>query len=132
MTIYTAKFRTDLYYAERTFEADTPEQALAVARAFHNEHDQDLMYDEYAGSSPVNEIEIDGPDGRELAIWYDDDQRLRLAARDLLDALEAQTAEAQAVIDTWAKGDLAAAVRMLDASIPVARAAIARAKPPSG
>jgi len=132
MTIYTAKFRIDADYAEKTFEANTPEQALALARAFYNEHDEDLMFEEYGGGSPVNEIEIAGPDGRELAVWHDDDLRLRLAARDLLDALEVQTAEAQAVINTWAKGDLAAAVRMLDASIPAARAAIARAKPPTG
>jgi hypothetical protein len=46
----------------------------------------------------------------------------------LLDALEGQTEAAQAVIDHWAEGDLAAAVRGLDASIDGARAAIAKAK----
>jgi hypothetical protein len=55
--------------------------------------------------------------------------RLRLASRDLLDALEAQTEAAQAVIESWAQGDLAGAVRALDASIQPARAAIAKAKP---
>jgi hypothetical protein len=34
MTTYTATFRTDADYAEETFEAATPEQALAKARAF--------------------------------------------------------------------------------------------------
>ena len=56
------------------------------------------------------------------------DLRLRLAATDLLDAPEAQTDAAQAVIDAWAGGDLAAAVRTLDGSIPAARAAIAKAR----
>jgi hypothetical protein len=46
---------------------------------------------------------------------------LRLARHDLFEALEAQTAAAQAVIDAWPKGDLAAAVRSLDGSIPAAR-----------
>jgi hypothetical protein len=40
--------------------------------------------------------------------------------------LEAQTEAAQAVIDAWVKGDLAGAVRMLDGSIPAARALIAK------
>lgn len=46
---------------------------------------------------------------------------------DLLDALKYQTEAAQAVIDNWANGDLAAAVRSLDASIESARAAITNA-----
>src|SRR5271165_2537121 len=50
------------------------------------------------------------------------------AAPDMLDALEAQTEAAQAVIDSWSEGDLAGAVRMLDASLADAQAAIAKAK----
>jgi hypothetical protein len=50
------------------------------------------------------------------------------AAPDLWDALQAHTGAAQAVIDAWAKVDLAVAVRMLDASIPAARAVIIEAK----
>lgn len=56
------------------------------------------------------------------------DLRLRRAARDLLEALETQTEAAQAVIDAWSEGDLAGAVRMLDASLADAQAAIAKAK----
>ena len=47
---------------------------------------------------------------------------------DLLDALEGQTAAAQSVIENWARGDLASAVRRLDTTIATARAAIAKAK----
>ena len=47
---------------------------------------------------------------------------------DLLDALEGQTTASQLVIESWAKGDLAAAVRALDASIQAAHAAIVKAK----
>ena len=53
---------------------------------------------------------------------------MRLAARDLYEALDAQTEAARAVVKNWARGDLAAAVRELDASIEPARAAIAKAK----
>ena len=48
---------------------------------------------------------------------------------DLIDALESQTDAAQAVIDNWSSGNLAAAVRALDAAIAPARAVIAKAKP---
>jgi hypothetical protein len=128
MTIYTAKFRTAAEYAEHEFEAETPQQALALARAFHDEHTEDLMFEGYDDNQPMNEIEISGPEGDELAVWYDDDLRLRLAARDLYEALDAQTEAARAVIKNWARGDLAAAVRELDDSIEPARAAIAQAK----
>jgi hypothetical protein len=78
-------------------------------RAFRDDHTEDLMFEGYDDNQPVNEIEISGRDGDELAVWYDDDLRLRLAASDLRDALEAQTDAAQAVIDAWAKGDLVGA-----------------------
>lgn len=54
--------------------------------------------------------------------------RVIAAAPELLAALEAQAEAAQAVIDNWAEGDLAAAVRTLDASISPASIAIARAR----
>jgi hypothetical protein len=38
MTIYTAYFRTDADYAEKTFEANAAAQALALARTFDDEH----------------------------------------------------------------------------------------------
>jgi hypothetical protein len=128
MTIYTAYFRTDGDYADREFEADTPEHALALARAFYDECPEGLMFQDYDGGQPVNEIEIVDPDSDALAVWRDDDLHRRLAAGDLLEALETQTDAAQAVIDAWESGDLADAVRRLDGSIEDARAAIAKAK----
>jgi hypothetical protein len=129
MPTYTAYFRTDADFASREFKASTPEQALRKARKFLDT-DGDLMFQEYDGGMPINEIEIQDQDRSEVAVWYDDDLRLRLAARDLLATLEDQTDAAQAVIDNWTEGDLAAAVRALDASIADGRAAIAKAKPP--
>ena len=130
MHTYTAFFRTDADYAERTFRAHSLEHALAKARTFHDEHGEDLIFQDYDhGGDGVNAIEIAGPDGE--TVWRSDDLLRRLAADDLLDALTAATEAAQAVIDSWERGNLASAVRTLDASIPAARAAIAKAKGPA-
>jgi hypothetical protein len=129
MTTYTATFRTEDTWATEDIEADTPEQALQQARALADNEPNALDWCAYdPGCFPIEEIEIDGPDGDET-VWRSEDLALRLAASSVLNALEAQTDAAQAVIDAWAEGDLAGAVRMLDASISMARAAIARARP---
>jgi hypothetical protein len=54
----------------------------------------------------------------QLAVWHDDDLRLRLAARDLLEA-------AELVVARWEQGDLADAVRQLDAVIATAKGGVA-------
>jgi hypothetical protein len=114
MTTYTAYFRTDADFATREFKADTPEQALALARGFYDDDPLDLMFESYGDGMPVNEIAICNRKGEELTAWVDDDLRLRLAARDLLDA-------AELVVARWERGDLAAAVRELDAAIAKAK-----------
>jgi len=111
MTTYDVYFRSDLQWGMREFAADTPEQALALARRFAAESPDKLELDFYeACDSPINEIEVCDDDGSELAIWHDDDLRLRLAASDLLEA-------AEKVVARWQQGDLAEAVRELDAAI---------------
>jgi hypothetical protein len=89
MKTYTATFRTDAEFATRDFKAATPEQALKKARRFYDDDPLDLMFESYDGGMPVNEIAINDADDDEVAVWLDEDLRLRLAARDLLDALEA-------------------------------------------
>jgi hypothetical protein len=89
MTTYTAYFRTDAEFATREIKAATPEQALKKARRFYDNDPLDLMFESYDGGMPVNEIAINDADDDELAVWQDEDLRLRLAARDLHDALEA-------------------------------------------
>ena len=131
MPQYTAIFRTDADYAERMFEARTPKAALAKARRFHENQPEDLMFEEYDGGMPVNEIEI-SRNGDVVAVWRDSDLRLRLAAGELLAALEVQTEAAQTVIDAWEKGDLAAAVNGLDHCLAEARAAILKARGKEG
>lgn len=94
MTTYTAHFRTDARYAIKDLEADTPEHALKLARRYLNEFPSELIYEDYNGEFPVNEIAIcRHGDDDELARWLDDEMRLRLFAADLLEALkQARTA----------------------------------------
>jgi hypothetical protein len=114
MKTYTAYFRSDADFATRDFEADTPEQALELARRFYDDDPSDLMFESYIDGMPVNEIAIKGDDHNELAVWLDEDLRLRLAARDLLEA-------AELVVARWEQGDLAGAVRQLDDAIAKAK-----------
>ena len=88
MPSYTADFRTDADYAIHTFKARSPQHALKKARVFHDERAEELMFQSYDGGHPVNEIAVHDADGDQVALWQDDDLRLRLAAQDLLDAGE--------------------------------------------
>jgi hypothetical protein len=87
MTTYRAYFYTDGDVATREFQADTPEQALALARRFYDDDPVELMFEPYDGGLPVNAIAIHDADHKELAVWHDDARRMQLAARDLFDAL---------------------------------------------
>jgi len=88
MPTYTVDFRTDADYAIRKFTARSPQAALKKARAFYDDHTEELMFQSYDGGHPVNEIAVRNADGREVALWQDDDLRLQHAAGDLFDALE--------------------------------------------
>ena len=89
MPIYTAYYRSDQDWTSRDFEASTPAEALALARNFYDERSLELdnfrSHDEVAS---VNVISIESSACIELALWLDDDLRLRRAAPDLLAALE--------------------------------------------
>jgi hypothetical protein len=113
MTTYTVNFASDAESASRDFDAETPQQALALARKLYQDDPSELWFQPYDGMD-VNEILVYDADGNELTAWYDDDMRLRLAARDLLDA-------AELVVARWSEGDLADAVRALDAAIANAK-----------
>ena len=125
---FEAYFYTEADWAQTTIKAATPEQALQRAHRIESEETETLNFQNYDGGRGVEHIEIQSADGNTVAEWRHEDLKLRLAARDLLDALESQTDAAQAVIDNWSEGDLAAAVRNLDGSIEAARAALAKAK----
>ena len=124
---YRAEFFTAADYAFHDFEADTPEQALQLARQFYDDNLIELDFRSYDDNAGLDQIQIWDSERGTLAAWESDDCRLRKAAPELLSALQAQTEAAKAVIDHWQQGDLAAAVRALDASIPAADAALAKA-----
>jgi hypothetical protein len=81
---YRAEFFTGADYVIRKFEAETPEAALRMARALQPD---DLFVESYHKGQPVDEITIRDSEGEDVATWYDDDARLRLAC-DLLAGLE--------------------------------------------
>ena len=129
MPTYTAYFFAKAIYAETRIDAANPKQALRRARKIEGEAIETLNFQSY--DSPDNVIEriaIWTTDWRTVAEWESDDLRLSLAANDLLEALVAQTEAAQAVLDCWARGNLAGAVCRLDGAVTAARAAIAKAK----
>jgi hypothetical protein len=88
MTTYTAYFRTDSETATYAVEADTPQQALSKAQELYANDPSELWFEPYDSGQSVNEIAISDDDGDEVAVWFDDELWLRLAAQDLLDALE--------------------------------------------
>jgi hypothetical protein len=94
MTTYTVHFRTDAESATHDIKAATPEQALALAHEL--DAPSELSFDPYNGIMPVNEILVYDADGKKVAAWRDDDLRLRLAAPELLDALETLVARDRA------------------------------------
>lgn len=128
MPIYRAYFFTEADWAKIMIEAATPELALQQARRIESEETETLDFQSYDGGSGVKYIEICSADQVTVAEWQSDDRCIRLAAQDLFAALQTQTEAAQAVIDAWSEGDLAGAVRMLDASLADAQAVIAKAK----
>jgi hypothetical protein len=129
--IYTAFFYTEADFAEVTIMARSPKLALKRARRIESDETEILNFQSYDSGAGIEHIEIRAPDGHTVAEWKHGDLHLRLAARDLLEALESQTEAAQAVIDSWAEGDLAAAVNGLENAMDAARAAIAKAEPPT-
>lgn len=118
MTIYQAYFRTDAEWATEEFQAATPEEALQFALNFYHDRTEDLSFEPYTGEFPVNQIAIHGPTGEELAVWLDDDLRLALAARYLLDAAELARRELRAF---YAEDGDSEALRALSEALAQAR-----------
>jgi hypothetical protein len=89
MNTYRVYFRSDIQWAMRHFQADTPEQAIDFARRFADDQFDQLDFESYNGyDCPINEIEVCDDEGNELIIWHDQTLRMELAASDLLRALE--------------------------------------------
>ena len=88
MATYTVHFRNHVGSATHDIKARTPEKALALARQHIEDDSLSLWFEPYDLTSDVNEIVVCDDAGNELAVWHDEYICLRLAAQDLLDALE--------------------------------------------
>jgi hypothetical protein len=122
MTTYPVYLRSDIAWTRKSIDADTPEQAVELARRVAEENPDSLDLDFYElCDCPINEIEINDEHGNELAVWYDDDMRLRLAARDLLEALRFCDMTLADLHASKRKGYIQQAIRLT-------RAALAKAK----
>lgn len=85
---YRAEFFTVADYAVRNFEAETPEQALELARRFYEDNIIDLDFRSYDDIEPLDQIEVWDQKTGKRASWQSDDYRLRKAAPDLYKALD--------------------------------------------
>jgi hypothetical protein len=118
MPTYTAEFHTDAEWALLDIKAATPEKALQKARAV----DPDTLdFQSYGDRQPVNYITIRDQNSNDLAEWQDDDLRVQLAAREMLEALEL----CENVLSTLAELDRGA---LSVSALKIARSAIAKAK----
>jgi hypothetical protein len=113
MPTYAVEFNTDAETAFRHIKAKTAEGALKAARRIAETRSDDLNFHSYSDIHPIEEIVVK-KEGGKVCRWQSDDLRLRLAAPDLL-------AAACAVIDAWATGDFAAAVRELAMAVVEAK-----------
>jgi hypothetical protein len=96
MTTYDVYFRSDLQWGKRKIVADTAAQALEIACRLADEDPDSLILHYYeACDCPINDIEVCDDEHDQLAVWYSNDMRLRLAAPDLLGALETLAFEAE-------------------------------------
>jgi hypothetical protein len=119
---YKVFFYTEADWAETTIKAATPEQAMQRAHQIESEETVTLDFQSYDGGGGVEHIEIRSADGRTVAEWRHEDLNLRLAARDLLEALRFCDMTLADLEASKRKGYIAEAKRL-------ARAALAKVKP---
>ena len=103
---YMAYFRTTAGPADDIFVADTPEQALELARkAFGEDPGKFGFSPADCGYLQLQEIRIVNQDGEELLVWMTDEYRLQLCAPELLKALEHQVEATRGIVDAWDNTD---------------------------
>src|SRR5271156_6655789 len=85
---YRAEFFTAADYAVRSFEPETPEQALELARQFYEDNLIDLDFRSYDDCAGLDQIDVWDTAGGARATWESDDYRVRRAAPELLEALK--------------------------------------------
>jgi hypothetical protein len=110
-TSYMATFHTPAGMATEIFHAPSAEDALQQARKFADDPQlTEVDIEPTAEGYCVREIVISNCDEGDLASWMTLEHRVERAGPQLL-------AAAEAVIASWEKGDLAAAVRILAAIV---------------
>jgi hypothetical protein len=103
---YMAHFRTTAGPADDIFVADTPEQALELARkAFREDPGKFGFSPAECGYLELQEIRIVNDDAEEVLCWMTDEYRLQLYAPELLKALEKQVEITREIVDAWNKTD---------------------------
>jgi hypothetical protein len=99
---YMAYFRTTAGPADDIFVADTPQQALDLARkAFREAPGKFGFSPAECGYLVLQAIRIVNKDGEELLHWMTDEYRLQLYAPQLLNALESQVEATRQIVDAW-------------------------------
>jgi hypothetical protein len=99
---YMAHFRTTAGPADEILVADTPEQALELARKAFSEDPGKLGFSPAdCGYLVLQEIRIVNKDGQEVLTWETDEYRLQLYAPELLKALESQVEATREIVDAW-------------------------------
>jgi hypothetical protein len=121
-TFYTAHFYTEADWAETTIKAPSPELALQRAHQIESEETETLDFQSYDSGGGVEHIEIRSAVGETVAEWRSEDLLVRLAARDLLEALKFCDMTLADLEASERKGYIAEAKKL-------ARAAIAKATP---
>lgn len=87
-TAYTAYFYTEADWAKTIIKATSPELALQRARRIESDETETLNFQSYDSGAGVEHIEIRSADGNTVVEWRHEDLLVRLAASDMLEALE--------------------------------------------
>lgn len=103
---YMAHFRTTAGPADDIFVADTPDQALELARKAFSENPGKFGFSPAdCGYVQLQDIRIVNQDGEGVLTWMTDEYRLQVSAPQLLKALEAQVQATREIIDAWNNTD---------------------------
>ncbi len=125
MPTFTAQYRCTYLRTACDFTADTPEQALELARAKYRENHDELVFEPIYDTRhpPLQQITIHEADFDEPTDvrWQSNDCRLREAAAELLEALETAIYALDETLDGFGPSRQKA--------LQNARAAVVRARP---
>jgi len=105
-TPYMAVFEIPAGSAREIFHANSPEEALQLARKFADDSNlTEADFDPTAEAYCVREITVSDEHAQHHAIWQTDEYRLQLAAPTLLKALQKQIEITREIIDAWNNTD---------------------------